>query len=226
MSQPRLFPVRRPARPAAAVLVLHGGASRDGSMMVSPTQLSVLRMIPIAHRIARVGRGDLAVYRLLNSSRGWDTRHTPEHDARWAMDQIRQELGPLPLGLVGHSLGGRAALLAGDAPDVKSVVALAPWLYATDEVDLSGRRVLIVHGSADRVASPSRSGVVARSLAQTAGVSYICIEGGSHAMLRHHRQYDGYAASFTAAVLRPDHPARRLPRPVREALAGAERITV
>ena len=37
------------------MLVLHGGASRRAGMMVSPTQLSVLRMIPIARRIARAG---------------------------------------------------------------------------------------------------------------------------------------------------------------------------
>src|SRR4051812_42709123 len=101
--------------------------------MVSPTQLSVLRMIPIARRIARAGRGRLAVFRLLNSHRGWDATHTPVHDARWALDRVAEELGAhLPTCLVGHSLGGRAALLAAARPDVRSVVALAPWVYPTD----------------------------------------------------------------------------------------------
>ena len=68
---PRLIDVAVPSEPAGAVIVLHGGASRRESMMVSPTQLSVLRMIPIAKRIARAGRGRLAVSRLLNSRRGW-----------------------------------------------------------------------------------------------------------------------------------------------------------
>ena len=67
---PKLIDVARPDRPAGAVLVLHGGASRRENMMVSPTQLSVLRMIPIARSIARAGRGRLAVFRLLNSRRG------------------------------------------------------------------------------------------------------------------------------------------------------------
>ena len=53
MTQARLIPVEVPDRPTGAVLVLHGGASRRDGVAVSPAQLSVLRMIPIAARIAR-----------------------------------------------------------------------------------------------------------------------------------------------------------------------------
>ena len=225
MSEPRLIPVRRPAAPEAAVLVLHGGASREQSMRVSPTQLSVLRMVPIARRTAQVGRGRLAVFRLLNSTRGWDTRHTPVDDARWAMGQIREQVGDLPVGLIGHSLGGRAALLAGAEPGVASVVALAPWVYPEESPYLSGRRVLIVHGDADRIAVPAKSESVAHNIAARTPVSYVTITGGKHAMLAHHDQFDGYAAAFTTAVLAPD-AAPRLPDPVRRALAGEARITV
>ena len=112
----RLITTRAPRNPEGLVLVLHGGASRRDRPEVSPTQLSVLRMIPIAQRIARAGRGRLAVVRLLNSVRGWDTRHTPVEDVRWALEQLRSEYDGLPTCLVGHSLGGRAALLAGDQP--------------------------------------------------------------------------------------------------------------
>src|ERR1700754_2731116 len=109
---PRLIDVYVPERPEGAVLVLHGGASRRGSMRVSPAQLSVLRMIPIARRMARAGRGRLAVFRLLNSRRGWDASHTPVDDARWALEQISERFEERPpVCLVGHSLGGRAALL-------------------------------------------------------------------------------------------------------------------
>jgi len=95
--QPKLVPVRVPKAPTGVVLVLHGGAARRENMMVSPTQLSVLRMIPIARRLARAGRNQLAVFRLLNSRRGWDAHHTPVHDARWALDEIADRLGgPLP----------------------------------------------------------------------------------------------------------------------------------
>ena len=53
---PKLIEVTCPANPVGAVIVLHGGASRRENMMVSPTQLSVLRMIPIARRVARAGQ--------------------------------------------------------------------------------------------------------------------------------------------------------------------------
>jgi dienelactone hydrolase len=170
-------------------------------MMVSPTQLSVVRMVPTAKAAARAGRGRLAVYRLLNTWRGWDGQHTPVADARWAMAQVRDQLGDLPLGLVGHSLGGRAALLAGAQPGVVSVVALNPWVYPTDDADLTGRRVLVVHGMRDRVASPARAKVVARTLASTAEVEFVEIADGKHAMLRHGREFDRGAAEFTAETL-------------------------
>jgi pimeloyl-ACP methyl ester carboxylesterase len=218
---PRLIDVALPADPAGAVLVLHGGASRAGSPMVSPTQLSVLRMIPIARRIARTGRRRLAVFRLLNTTRGWDTSHTPVDDARWALARIRERLGAVPTCLVGHSLGGRAALLA--AGEARSVVALAPWVYPTDVAEgLDGQDILIVHGARDRVASPQRSAALARALAGRASVGYVCVEGGTHAMVGRHRLFDGLAASFAAATL--------LGRPVGgplARLAGGERwITV
>ncbi len=201
--KPRLIEVTTPDRPAGVVLVLHGGASRRANMMVSPAQLSVLRMIPIARRIARAGGERLAVFRLLNSVRGWDTHHTPVHDARWGLDQAAERLGQrLPTCLVGHSLGGRAALLTAGRPEVSSVVALAPWVYPTDVPGgLAGERILIVHGSQDRIASPERSAALAEQLSRQAQVGYITVDGGKHAMLKRHRLFDGLAAEFARATL-------------------------
>jgi pimeloyl-ACP methyl ester carboxylesterase len=149
--QPKLVDVRVPRDPEGVVLVLHGGAGRRTRMMVSPTQLSVLRMIPVARRAARAGRGRLAVFRLLNSVRGWDAKHTPVHDTEWALDRIAERLGARPpTCLVGHSLGGRAALLALGRPEVRSAVALAPWVLPSDlPRGFDGRRVLFVHGTRD-----------------------------------------------------------------------------
>ena len=201
--QPRLISEHVPSEPEAAVLLLHGGASRRQDMVVSPTQLSVLRMIPVAKRLALSGRGRLAVFRLLNSARGWDTRHTPVEDVRWALAQLRDRFAAeLPVGLIGHSLGGRAALLAGGAEPVRSVVALAPWLYPTDvNPALAGRHVLIVHGDHDRIASPKTSATVARALQSVTDIGYITVRGGKHAMLRHHARFDGLATDFALATL-------------------------
>ena len=196
-----------PRRPAAAVLVLHGGASRPGRPEVSPAQLSVLRMLPVAARIARAGRGRLAVLRLLNSSRGWDAAHTPVDDVAWAMTQVRERLGDLPTCLVGHSLGGRAALLAAGERGVRGVVALNPWLYPDDPrqpVDLTGRRVLFVHGSEDRVAPPERSRSVASRLTRRSDVGevgYVEVPGARHAMLRHGAVFERAAAEFAVETL-------------------------
>jgi pimeloyl-ACP methyl ester carboxylesterase len=222
--EPRLIATNVPTDPDAAVLVLHGGAGRSGNMMVSPTQLSVLRMIPIAARLAHSGGRRLAVYRLLNSRRGWDTKHTPVDDVRWALNQLKERFErDLPVGLVGHSLGGRAAILAATQPEVRSVVALAPWVYPNDgERDLSGRRVLIVHGAQDRIARPANSAAVARALGRTADVGYITILGGKHAMLRHHAEFDGLAAQFTVATLLGDQATG----PVERVLAGEHWLEV
>lgn len=217
MSQPRLIPVRTPRDPEGVVVVLHGGASRGEEVMVSPTQLSVLRMVPIARRIARAGRGRLAVHRLLNTHRGWGSRTTPVMDVAWALQQVGERHGDVPVALVGHSLGGRAALLAGHDPLVRTVVALNPWVLPTDRAELPGTRVLVVHGTDDRIALPARSAELARRLARTTQVGYVSVRGARHAMLRHGRTFETCAADFVTATLldvAPRSPA------VAAALAG------
>jgi pimeloyl-ACP methyl ester carboxylesterase len=192
--------VHQPASPAGVVLVLHGGATRGAQVPVDARQLSVLRMIPTARAVARASRR-LSVHRLLNTYRGWDEAHTPLQDTVWALDQLRERHPGIPFGLVGHSLGGRTALLAGAEPDVVSVVALNPWVYPTDDAELAGRRVLIVHGTDDRVASIEKARTVARNLSRTTSVEFVEIEGGKHAMLSHGREFDRRAAQFTASAL-------------------------
>jgi alpha-beta hydrolase superfamily lysophospholipase len=194
-------------------------------MRVSPAQLSVLRMVPIAHRVVRAGQGELAVLRLLNSTRGWDASHTPVDDVRWALAQVAERFGAdLPVSLVGHSLGGRAALLAAPSDQVVSAVALNPWVYPNEgRLDYTRRRVLIVHGEDDRVARPGNAAAVARDVAHTAArIGYVSVEGGSHAMLRRHEVFEGLAADFVAATLL----GRRPEGVVARVLAGEQRVEV
>jgi alpha-beta hydrolase superfamily lysophospholipase len=216
-------PVHEPRSADGVVLVLHGGASRGDGVRVSPTQLSVIRMIATARACARVSRGRLAVYRLLNTYRGWDTTHTPVADCDWAIEEVATRFPGAPVGLVGHSLGGRAALVAGDNAAVRSVAVLNPWLYPADDPDLSGRPVLFVHGGRDRVASIDKAEAVARRVARRTSVGFIRIPDGKHAMLRHGSAYDRYAASFTAAVLLDD-PALAA-GPVARVLSGESWLT-
>ena len=201
--EPRLHTVVAPAAALGAVLVLHGGGARRGASRVSPAQLSVLRMIPIARLAARIGRGELAVFRLLNSRRGWDASHTPVADAHWALEQIAARYGRvLPTCLIGHSLGGRAAVLSAARPEVRSVAALAAWVYPDDAPDdVADRSFLFVHGSADRIASPERSAALARRLADRNDVSYVTVKGGRHAMLSGGLPVDRLAAEFASVTL-------------------------
>jgi pimeloyl-ACP methyl ester carboxylesterase len=219
--QPRLIAVRTPREPRGVVLVLHGGAARREAVAVSPTQLSVLRMVPIARRIAR--SRDLAVFRLLNSRRGWAQGGTPLADVRRALAQVREQYGELPVVLVGHSLGGRAALLASTERGVVGAVALNAYLLPGDEtLDPAGRRLLFVHGTDDRIASLPRAQSTADRLARRTEVEFRVVEGGKHAMLRHGATFDRAAADFAARVLTDDSPAASPAPPDRR---GAPRTT-
>ena len=214
----RLVEVSSPRDPQAVVLVLHGGASRGDMMHVSPAQLSVLRMIPTARRVVRAGRGRLAVLRLLNSYRGWNARHTPVEDVRWALREVTERYAGLPVGLVGHSLGGRAALQSAAQPEVLSVVALNPWLHPAERPVPPRGRLLVVHGLRDRIAPASRSAAYVERLGRRSRASYLSIPEGKHAMLRGGAEFDRYAAEFAAATLL--EPPPRVSGPVARVLAG------
>lgn len=107
---PRLIATRQPANPRGIALVLHGGGG-GGATPVSPRQLSVLRMVPIAARLARAGHGELAVLRLLNAVRG--SGSDPLSNIRWALSEVRDRCPGAHVYLVGRSLGGSVALAAG-----------------------------------------------------------------------------------------------------------------
>ncbi|MBA2461146.1 MAG: alpha/beta fold hydrolase [Actinobacteria bacterium] len=62
-----------------------------------------------------------------------------------------RDAGAEEIALLGYSMGGAVAVHAAEDPAVRSVIALAPWLYPQlDLAPLAGRRLAIVHGSLDR----------------------------------------------------------------------------
>lgn len=200
--RPRLQVVAAPRRPEGVVLLLHGGGGGPGAAAVSATQPSVLRMVPVAWRVAAAGRRRLVVARVLNAFRGWHPDRTPVEDAHWALDVLARRFGDLPSCLVGHSLGGRAALLSAvDRPRVSGVVLLAPWLHADDGVGLRGRRVLLVHGDRDAVASPRRALAVAGTLAARNEVGVVRLAEAGHTLVREHAVVDALTADFARTVL-------------------------
>lgn len=212
----RLVLTRVPSRPEGVVLLLHGGGGQ-GVRTVAPTQPSVLRMWLVAGAAVRAARGRLVVARLLNARRGWGGDRNPLQDAHWAIDRLVERFGEAPVSLVGHSLGGRAALLTAGRPEVRSVVAMAAWLQPGDGAGLRERRVLYLHGTHDRIAPIERAEASARDVARTSAVTFVRLEGAGHALVREARSVDRIAADLAVSSLLGTAPRQPL---VARALAG------
>jgi alpha-beta hydrolase superfamily lysophospholipase len=169
------------------VLVLHGGRS-ESYESVRARHLSPARMLPFAHTLrTKGGPHGLAVWTLRNRYRGWNGEDmSPVQDARWALSHIAREHPGVPVYLLGHSMGGLTALCVADDPQVEAVVALAPWLNHETPVErVAGRRILIVHGTADRWTSPADSLAYARRADGVAeSVDYVSLTGAGHFMIR------------------------------------------
>jgi hypothetical protein len=196
-----------------AVLVLHGGRER-GTMPTSPFQLSYLRMLDMYAGLRRQSRS-CAVYLLRYRLRGWnlgDGVPDPVSDARWALDQISARHGDAPVGLLGHSMGARAAFAVADDPRVVGVCALAPWLPPHEALppERDGVRYVIAHGTSDRMTSPELSKLYAARL-RTAGsrVARFEFEGGKHALLDQPGLWHRFAVRTTLGLVgdRPLPPA-------------------
>jgi pimeloyl-ACP methyl ester carboxylesterase len=185
-------------------LILHGGREH-GRSAVTPYQLAVVRMRPFAHALRVAGaRHGLAVARLRYTVRGWNGEdRSPVADVRWALRRVADRFGEVPVALIGHSMGGRAAIHAADNPGVTTVVGLAPWIAAGDAVEpLAGRRVLLAHGSRDRITSPRASAGFARRASGVAdSIAYVEVTGEGHAMLRRAGLWHEMTTRFVLAAL-------------------------
>ncbi len=191
----------------AAAVVLHGGREFSGEP-VDARQLAVLRMVPIARHLASVGAPDgLGVWRLRFRYRGWNTRRGapedahPVADVRWAVEQLREQHGDLPIVLVGHSMGGRAALRAADEPCVVGLVGLAPWVTPTEPYkQVIGRRLLVVHGTRDHTTSAKNSKALVDAVRAGSAVpgdaTFVHLRGTGHGMLRRVAIWNQLSAEF------------------------------
>jgi pimeloyl-ACP methyl ester carboxylesterase len=141
------------AAPRAAVLLLHGGKDRSEAA-VTGRSLSWQRAAALGRMLGRRLHDDRVAVRLLRfRTVGWNGDGADKvADARWALDSLRDQAGDVPVVLVGHSMGGRAACHAADHPSVRGVVALAPWLPPQESVAaLTGRELHAAHGRRDRI---------------------------------------------------------------------------
>ena len=173
----------QPADAAAVVIVLHGGAV-DGYEPNRPWSHNVARLVPFARALRSVP-GPLAVARVRFRFRGWNgDEQAPLVDARWALEQVRTAYPDRPVAVVGHSMGGRVALHLGEEPDVRLVVALAPWIERGDTRPGPSCRTVVIHGDRDVICGLMRSRRLVEGLqAEGRDASLIRVARGDHAML-------------------------------------------
>jgi hypothetical protein len=207
VAQPRLDvvdPRSATGRVNAVALVLHGGREKSRAA-VGPKQLAVKRMRPFARHLAKAGGGHgLAVWSLQYRVRGWNgADRSPVADTIWALDQVTDRHGDVPVVLVGHSMGGRAAVHVAGHPLVVALAALAPWLPRGEPVEqVAGRAVLVVHGQLDTTTSARLSRERAREAAAvTDPVWWVGVHRERHAMLWRAGLWHRLTAEFTMGTL-------------------------
>lgn len=183
MPQPHLTQPRAP-HPAAIALVLHGGRPAS-TVEQSAHGLALLRMLPIAWDIEHRSHGQVGAAVLRNAVRGWnEPDRSPVADARWALDLLAQGHPGIPIGVVGHSMGGRTALAIAADPRVRCVVGLAPW-KAEDypETAFAGTPLLVVHGRFDRTTDARTSRQLVERVTAAGGAARYESLADGHAML-------------------------------------------
>lgn len=196
----------------SVVLVLHGGKA-DSFAPSRPWHLSSVRMRPFTAKLARQGRlRGVAVTQLRYGVRGWNGETmSPVADAAWALQELAEHFGPVPIILLGHSMGARAAAHLAQQEQVSAVVALAPWWPDQDGLWFRrGQKLLVLHGVADGWTDPNESArqvLVAREHGVQA--RWLPMKGG-HFMLRFpgrwHREAVRTVISWADPSQRPSVP--------------------
>lgn len=206
---------RGPDTAQAAVLLLHGGRPDDRT---PPARLNLpaLRMRPFGSAISRTPRGqEVLLASVRYRYRGWNgPQADAARDARAALDELVAQAPDVPVVLVGHSMGGRAALRTGGHPAVRGVVALAPWCPPGEPVtQLRDRTLVLLHDVRDRITDAEASWHFAdRARRSGARVHTVAMPRGGHTMLRGARHWHRLTVDLVAALLDGT--------PVRDAVGG------
>ncbi len=187
----------------AVVLVLHGGKANSWDPSEA-SHLSSRRINPFVKALHRQGRREgVAVWKVRYRVRGWNGTHrSPAQDAQWALEQVRRRHGDVPVVLLGHSMGGRAAVHVLGDPSVVGLVAFGPWLPDEPYRQAAGKRIVIAHGTLDKWTSPRQSRAWAehaRPFAQS--LLYVDVRRTGHFMLWNAGLWTDLAVGFTLTWL-------------------------
>ncbi|HZG02536.1 MAG TPA: alpha/beta hydrolase [Streptomyces sp.] len=205
------------------VLLLPGGQAASTRRRSSRAAAAVL---PLARRLVRAGAEDALVAHVVHYRyRGWNGAEAhPVRDAEWALEQVVHRYGDVPVCLAGWDMGARAALRAAGHPAVVSVLALSPWLPDAGGEDgpepvrqLTGRRVLLVHGTDDEHTAPELSYRLAvRAKKINPDVCRFEVHTDGHALRQHRTEVLALAQDFVLGTLCD----RDFARPITDALAA------
>ncbi|KJY22651.1 MULTISPECIES: dienelactone hydrolase [Streptomyces] len=196
--------------PVNGVVLLLPGASR----------LSPGPMRPLARALARAGGADgLVTHAVIHG--GESSR---AEQARWAADEAVRRYGDVPVCLAGYDAGGLAALRAAGHGAVNSVLALAPCLEdgtpagSPEPVKhLSGRQVLIVHGTNDARSDPEVSFRLAeRAKKANRSTCRFEVHSDGHGLREHQAEVVALGVDFVLGAVF----SGRYSRPVTDALAA------
>ena len=208
-----------------AVVVAHGGKS-VGTEPTGPLEPAVLRMAPLASAIRRGLRGcGVAVCQPRFVLKGWNgDLASPVSDLGRVLDEIGARYGSIPVVLIGHSMGARAAFRVAGHPAVTAVAGLAPWLPPGEPVDqLAARRVLLAHGTADHVTPPAETWAYAKLARSVTEVAVIEVRSGEHTMMWRAPLWHRLAVEFSRLSLGLPGGAEEVTRAFREPTAGQQR---
>ncbi|QES56291.1 alpha/beta hydrolase [Streptomyces venezuelae] len=219
-------PPARGARLGRAAGARTGSGSTDsavnGVVLLLPgaSRFSPGPMRPLARALARAGGPEGLVTHMV--IHGGDTAR--EEQAAWAADEAVRRYGDVPVCLAGYDTGGLAALRAAGHGAVNSVVAIAPCLAATERADspepvkqLSGRQVLIVHGTNDARSDPEDSfRLAARAKKANRTTCRFEVHSDGHGLHEHQPEVVALAVDFILGAV----SSGRYSRPVTDALAA------